>query len=87
MESLLFWQLRAPDFEKKNPTSFPRYLEYLKGHPATAIRVGDGFLLAHSPDPDLGKLYSFKHGDRDDKTFPLDAGGEQALLSHVATQI
>jgi hypothetical protein len=83
-----FGSIRAPDSERKDPTSFRGCLKYLKGHSATAIRVGDGFLLAHYPES--GKRYSIRHRNGpngDTPTYLLNEGGDQALLFHIVEQI
>lgn len=57
------------------------------GHPATAIRVGDGFLLANYPNPKTGKQYSTQNAKGATRAFPLDEGWEKALLFRLVEQI
>ena len=80
-----FGGIRAPDSERKDSTSFRGCLQYLIGHPSTAIRVGDRFLLAFYPNSE--KRYSIKSEGWEIRTFTLDEGGEQALLFQIVEQI
>jgi hypothetical protein len=55
------------------------------GHTETAIRINEGFLLAHYSEGNKG--YSIKPENGATRTYTLDESGERELLFQIIEQI